>query len=111
MPSRHKLRKVFQDRLKEARTKANLSQRSLGIKAGMHADSASPRMNRYEKGIYEPDLETLHRLAIALEVPASFLIADDDDIARVILLLGKQSSTRRAFLLRLLKKHARISEE
>ena len=104
MPRRpQKLREVFQRRLMEARTKAGISQRNLGLKAGMHADSASPRVNRYELGVYEPDLETLQRLAIALEVPAAYLLAIDDDVARVIMLLSQQSASKRAALVRMLK--------
>ncbi|HGH8161022.1 TPA: helix-turn-helix domain-containing protein, partial [Vibrio cholerae] len=37
-------------RLKEARKKAKLSQKALGVRIGMDESSASPRMNQYEKG-------------------------------------------------------------
>jgi transcriptional regulator with XRE-family HTH domain len=38
------------ERLKEARKKAKLSQKVLGVRIGMDESSASLRMNQYEKG-------------------------------------------------------------
>ena len=46
---------VFSRRLKEARIKAGLSQKRLGIEAGMDEFVASTRINRYEKGVHQAD--------------------------------------------------------
>ena len=42
-------------RLKQARVAAGLSQKMLGIEAGIDAFVASTRINRYELGIHKPD--------------------------------------------------------
>ena len=41
---------VISRRLKQARVLAGLSQKQLGIKAGIDEFSASPRINQYERG-------------------------------------------------------------
>ncbi len=38
------------ERLREARKKVGLSQKELGVRAGMDEGSASGRMNHYEQG-------------------------------------------------------------
>ncbi len=75
-------------RLRQARIRAGLSQRQLGIEAGIDAFSASPRINQYEKGKHTPDFATARRLAVVLGVPTPFLYAEDDTVADVILALG-----------------------
>lgn len=81
-------RSVFSLRLKEAREKAGISQRRLGIEAGMDEFVASTRVNRYEKGIHEPDEATAVKLAQVLNIPLAYLYADDDRLAEVILLFS-----------------------
>lgn len=76
---------MFQTRLKEARLKQRLSQKMLGIRAGLDQFVASTRINRYESGVHEPDMGTVQRLATALEVPTAYLFAADDRLARMIL--------------------------
>lgn len=46
---------------------------------------ASARINRYERGIHQPDATTVQRLADALDVPAAYLFATDERLARMIL--------------------------
>ncbi|MGT8022878.1 helix-turn-helix domain-containing protein, partial [Escherichia coli] len=53
------------ERLKEARCRAGLSQRSLGLLVGFDPASASSRMNHYEKGRHVPDIDTLRRIGFA----------------------------------------------
>lgn len=72
-------------RLKQARTKAGLSQKKLGILAGIDEFSASPRINQYEKGKHIPDFETTKRLAKVLKIPTPFFFTDKDDLADLIL--------------------------
>lgn len=85
MPRRTDIRLVFQRRLKEARLRGQLSQKELGIQAGLDPFVASARINRYELGVHEPDMATIERLAAALAVPTAYLFADDDRLARMIL--------------------------
>lgn len=76
---------VVGKRLKEARVRAQLSQKQLGIKAGMDEFSASPRINQYERGKHTPDYGTVERLAEVLGVPAPYFYARDEALAQLIL--------------------------
>nr|WP_314710740.1 helix-turn-helix transcriptional regulator [uncultured Comamonas sp.] len=77
-------------RLKQARLAAGLSQKMLGIEAGIDAFVASTRINRYELGIHKPDLLTVRRLAEVLKVPMAFFYADtEDEIAELLFKYGK----------------------
>ena len=90
-------------RLKQARLNAGLSQKMLGIEAGIDAFVESTRINRYELGIHRPDLLTVRKLAKVLGVPVAFFFADEDDeIAELLLLYGKASASKRQESLKLL---------
>ncbi|MDR6153863.1 transcriptional regulator with XRE-family HTH domain [Acidovorax delafieldii] len=90
-------------RLKQARLNAGLSQKMLGIEAGIDAFVASTRINRYELGIHRPDLLTVRKLAKVLDVPVAFFFADEDEeIAELLLLYGKASASKRQESLKLL---------
>jgi len=82
-------------RLKEARLAAGLSQKRLGIAAGMDEFSASSRMNHYEIGRHQPDFETLKRIAKVLKVPVAYFYADSDDVAVLIALFHNMSRDKR----------------
>lgn len=86
---------VVAKRLKQARERAGLSQKQLGIRAGIDEFSASPRINQYERGKHIPDLGTAERLCKVLNVPAPFLYARDDGLAEWILLFGQASPAAR----------------
>ncbi|MGL4858243.1 MAG: helix-turn-helix domain-containing protein, partial [Enterobacteriaceae bacterium] len=60
---------VFCQRLKQARLAKGLSQKQLGIAAGIDEFVASTRINRYEKGVHEASIEVAQQLAEVLEVP------------------------------------------
>jgi transcriptional regulator with XRE-family HTH domain len=62
-----------------------MSQRALGVALGLDEDVAAPRINRYEKAVHAPDTQTLLDLAAALDVPAGFLVTEDDALAEAIL--------------------------
>lgn len=100
MARRHDLRSTFRRRLKEARARLKLSQRDLGIKAGLDQFVASTRINRYEQGIHEPDLATIERLARAVDVPTPYLFADDDQLARWIIAFSALDPNGREELLK-----------
>lgn len=75
---------TFCRRLREARLSAGLSQKQLGIKAGLDPFVASTRVNRYEVGVHEPDLGMAARLAHAAMVPLAYFYAEDDRLAQMI---------------------------
>jgi transcriptional regulator with XRE-family HTH domain len=82
-------------RLKQARLQAGLSQRQLGVLAGIDAFSASPRINQYERAKHTPDFGTAERLGQVLRVAAAYFYARDEDLAELIMLFGRVSSTDR----------------
>lgn len=75
---------VYSRRLREAREAYDISQRNLGIKVGLDEFVASTRINRYEKGVYQPNLHIQQELAQALELPLAYFYAEDDELARLI---------------------------
>lgn len=91
-------------RLKQARLAAGLSQKMLGIEAGIDAFVASTRINRYELGIHKPDLLTVRKLAAVLRVPVAFFYADtDDEIAELLFRYGRSSQETRQHIQQMLK--------
>jgi len=74
-------------RLREARERKGLSQKALGVSAGIDEFSASPRVNQYERGKHVPDLLTLQNLAGVLAVPVPFFFAEDELLAELLMLL------------------------
>lgn len=76
-------------RLKEARLAAKISQKKLGIAAGMDEFSASARMNHYELGRHTPDYTTLKRISDVLEVPPAYFYAENDQLAEIIKFFGQ----------------------
>lgn len=85
---------VFARRLRAAREARGVSQKQLGILAGIDQFVASARINQYERGKHVPDLQTAQRLAAELNVPVSYLYEPDDDLAELIRLLGACSRDR-----------------
>jgi len=80
---------VYSVRLREARETYGISQRNLGIKAGLDDFVASTRVNRYETGVHQPDLQTLQRIAEVLDLevldlPVAYFFAEDDALAELI---------------------------
>ena len=86
-------------RLKEARLAKGLSQKSLGILAGIDEFSASSRMNQYEKGKHTPDFATLKRLSEALELPTGYFYCEEDWQATALKALSSISHSRREKIL------------
>ncbi|MCW7537375.1 helix-turn-helix domain-containing protein [Aquabacterium sp. A7-Y] len=76
-------------RIKQARKASGMSQRQLGIAAGLDPFMASTRINRYELGVHKPDYLTARRLACCLDVPVAFLYCDDDELAEMLLMLHR----------------------
>ncbi|QNU16389.1 helix-turn-helix transcriptional regulator [Thermomonas sp. XSG] len=76
---------VFARRLTQARELAGLSQKQLGILAGLDPAVASPRINQYERGKHEPQFKTAKQLANVLGVPEAFLYTEDELLAKLLL--------------------------
>ncbi len=93
---------VFPRRLKEARIKAGLSQKRLGIEAGIDEFVASTRINRYEKGIHQADEATASLLARVLKVPLAYFYADDNSLANMIILFSKLTAEEQESILMLM---------
>jgi transcriptional regulator with XRE-family HTH domain len=90
---------IVAKRLKEARQKAGLSQKQLGIKAGIDPFSASARINQYERGKHMPDLQTLTRLAAVMQVPVPYLYCQDAELAELIVKFAAAGKAERKRLL------------
>jgi len=93
-------------RLREARERKGISQRRLGILAGMDEFSASPRINQYERDRHVPDFSVAKRLARALGVPVTYLYAEDDQVAELILLFTAATKPERKTLVKKLRRSA-----
>ncbi|MFG5010935.1 helix-turn-helix transcriptional regulator [Vibrio cholerae] len=87
-------------RLKEARQKAKLSQKELGVRIGMDEGSASPRMNQYEKGKHTPDVRTLKLIADELKVPLNYFFCEDPESAELAIAITTLSTEKRRLLLK-----------
>ena len=95
MALRNKSLPVFSRRLREAREAYGISQRSLGIEAGLDEFVASTRINRYETGVHQPDLQTLGQLARVLGLPLAYFYAEDDELAQLILDYARKDKRKR----------------
>ncbi len=90
-------RDVWSKRFKQARLASGLSQKDVGIAAGLDEFVASTRINRYEVGVHQPDYQMASRLARVLEIPVAFLYCDNEELASLILAFHRApKGTRRA---------------
>lgn len=80
--------------------RAGLSQKQLGIKAGIDEFVASPRINQYERGKHTPDFSTAERLAKVLGVPVPYFYATEDRLAEWILAYRELTPRERLPILR-----------
>ena len=90
---------VISKRIKEARTRAGISQERLGVLAGVDEMSSSARMNQYERGKHEPDFSMVERIAKALNVPESYFYAKDDEAAWLQVVFHRMSPEKRQLLI------------
>jgi transcriptional regulator with XRE-family HTH domain len=86
---------VIGKRLKEARLRAGLSQKALGIKAGIDRFAASTRINYYELDKTHPPFVMAEQLAKVLGVPTPYLFARDDELAHWILAYDRVTARQR----------------
>jgi transcriptional regulator with XRE-family HTH domain len=93
---------IVAQRLKEARLHVGISQKQLGIQAGIDVFSASARINQYERGKHMPDLQTLTRLAAVMGVPVPYFYCEDAELAAVIVKFSALGKAQRKRLLGLI---------
>ena len=91
-------------RLKEARMASELSQKQLGIQAGLDQFVASTRINRYELGIHKADYQIAQRLADVLDIPTGYFYTEDDALADLMLVYHRLTNRKKNDLLKLAKK-------
>lgn len=96
---------IFCRRLKQARLASGLSQKRLGVAAGIDEFVASTRINRYEKGVHEPNTEIVQKLSEVLRVPLAYFYAEDDDLADLMLIFWSLSSKAREELMKYVRHH------
>ena len=75
-------------RLKEARKRASMTQKELGLRIGLDPSSASSRMNHYEKERHTPDIQTLQRMADELGVPLNYFFCENTESAELACLIN-----------------------
>ena len=90
-------------RLKQARAKSGITQKQLGILIGMDENSASGRMNHYEKGRHIPDLTTLKKIADELNVPLNYFFCEDETTAELVIEISKLDIEKKLKLIKELK--------
>ena len=101
---------IFCQRLKAARLSKGLSQKSLGIIAGIDEFVASTRINRYEKGVHQANIEIAQQLATALEVPLAYFYMVDDQLAELTLSWVQLSDQDKTELLAQVKTKSSLSQ-
>ncbi len=97
---------IFSIRLKEARKQQGLSQKHLGVMAGIDEFVAGTRINRYEKGVHSPDIITGWNIARVLRLPLAYFFADDDKLARMITAFHTLSAKKQKEILQLSERMA-----
>ncbi|QIZ75748.1 helix-turn-helix domain-containing protein [Ferrimonas lipolytica] len=86
-------------RLKTARKLAGFTQQQLGMSLGMEPNTASARMNQYEKGKHTPDYQTMQRIAAELGVPVAYFYCEDELLAQLICRISSFSEHEQKALL------------
>lgn len=72
-------------RLKEARLRAQITQATLGVLAGIEEATAYSRLSHYENGTHKPTFELVCEFARVLDVPECYFYTVDDDFAEQVL--------------------------
>lgn len=66
-----------------------LTQRQVGVLAGIDASIASTRVNQYERQKHQPAFAVVKKLAQVLRRPPAYFYASDDNLAELITLYGQ----------------------
>ena len=89
---------LFGGRLRARREALGWSLEKVGVAIGLDESSARARVSRYELNVHEPSLETAAQLALVLGVPLAYLYCPDDEMAEIILAVGRLDSQSRSEL-------------
>lgn len=95
---------IWGRRLKDARTAAGLSQKQLGILAGLDLFVASTRINRYELGVHKADYQIAQRLSQILDVPSGYFYTENDTLAELMVIYHRLSVRKKAELMKAARK-------
>ncbi|TKI01737.1 helix-turn-helix domain-containing protein [Martelella alba] len=79
-------------RLKRSRLDAGLSQKELGMAAGIEPETAKQRISQYENGRASPPFPLAIRLAAVLDVPECYFYIVSDDFAHEVVKLYKEET-------------------
>jgi transcriptional regulator with XRE-family HTH domain len=90
---------VFGKRLRAARLEGGLSQEQLGLQAGIEVESASARMNRYERGTRVPGVALVERIGSVLNLPATYFYATRDEEAALLVAFHRMPESDKQRLL------------
>ena len=100
---------IWGKRLKEIRLAAGLSQKQLGIQAGLDPFVASARINRYELGIHKADYKIAQKLSAVLNIPTAFFYTEDENLAEIMVIFHRTNPKKRSELLKIAR--SLISQE
>ena len=73
----------------------------------MDENSASGRMNHYEKGRHIPDIATLKKIADELNVPLNYFFCEDETTAELAIEISKLDTEKKLELIKELKSPSR----
>lgn len=77
-----------------------LSQREVGLLAGLDARLANIRINQYERQAHHPNYSFVRKLAHALRRPEAYFYAADDELAEFIVFFSRLDAKERSALLK-----------
>jgi transcriptional regulator with XRE-family HTH domain len=83
-------------RIRSRREDLGWSQEKLGVLIGIDESSSRARISRYELGTHEPAVATARNIAKALGVPLAYLYCEENDVAGLLLVLGKTPTKKRS---------------
>lgn len=89
MPAALPTATLFGKRLRAAREARGWTQADLGgVLALDEPNTAAPRISRYERGMHEPDFNTIEKLSKALGLPAAYFFAPDFLAEAILIIAG-----------------------
>lgn len=86
------LSNVVGRRMRARREALQWSQEKVGVLIGIDESSSRARISRYELGTHEPPVKTARQIAEVLGVTLAYLYCEDDEVAELLLALGKLNS-------------------
>ncbi|MFC0349857.1 helix-turn-helix domain-containing protein [Undibacterium danionis] len=92
---------IFALRLKSLRQESGLSQKILGIKAGIDEFVSSTRINRYEQAVHTADYTIVQKIAEVLNAPTAYFYSDDDDVAQLLLQYHRSTAKKKKEILKI----------